>query len=782
MQHNYRAEKLDLSTLNGPQLEAVKHMDGPLVIYSGAGSGKTRVICYRIAHLIENGVTPFSIMAVTFTNKAAREMKERVDSLIGQRARSLLVSTFHSACARFLRIFAKELGYTDSFSIYDDDDQKSLLKDVLKQLEVSEKFLSVAVVKNRIDALKNKGETPQSFKEALARNANGSVSQDVFKRYGEEEHAEIIQKCYELYQKKLKDQNAMDFNDLILQMVLLLEQKEHVLKQLQNRFRYFLVDEFQDTNPIQFRFIQLLSSHTRNLCIVGDDDQSIYSWRGAEPQFILDFSKMYPDARVILMEQNYRSTGNIVKAATGLIAHNLKRAPKQLWTSENSGNFITLKMYADAYEEANAICNQILDSLEKGANFSEFGILYRTNAQSRALEDALRRRMLPYIIYGSVRFYERAEIKTLLAYLRLLVNPDDDAAFCRVISTPKRGFGDKALSKLKEVTVAQDSSLSRVAARIARNDLQADIGRGASALKEVTNLFDRSHSSMSFGNMPSSIISEIVSAIGFEEYLRASYPEDFDDRWLNVLELKNALIDYETRYKEKVDAGEIETGSENLPMKALAAFLEEALLTVEPNHHNVQTGNSSAITLMTIHSAKGLEFDRVFISGLEEGVLPHNNSIESNAAVEEERRLLYVAITRARKHLALTYIMRNRYRGDLPAIPSRFVFELPTDCVAMDLPRRESYSSGIRYEPIEDVGPRPSLLGVAKELKFGLYEHEGTEEEQDNTWQRGSKVNHKVFGMGVIQAVEKSIDGYRLQILFPVVGMKKILHTFVTPA
>lgn len=771
--------RLDLSTLNEPQAEAVRHKDGPLVIYSGAGSGKTRVICYRIAYLIEQGVPPSSIMAVTFTNKAAREMRERVEHLVGMRSRSLLVSTFHSACARFLRTFAREIGYTEAFSIYDDDDQKALLKDVLKELAVPEKFLTPAIVKNRIDGLKNKGETPESYRRKI-RGEDEEIRSEarfVHRRYGEDEHAEIIQKCYDVYQRKLKTQNAMDFNDLILNMVLLLENNERVLMQMQNRFRYFMVDEFQDTNPIQFRLMQALSSHTRNLCIVGDDDQSIYSWRGAEPSFILDFSKLYPDARTIFMEQNYRSTGNIVKAATTLIANNFKRAPKQLWTSQSTGEFIALKMYADAYEEANAICNAILDGLEKGQAFSEFGILYRTNAQSRALEDALRRRMLPYIIYGSVRFYERAEIKTLMAYLRLLANPDDDAAFSRVIGTPKRGFGDKALAQLKEHARMQGTSLSRTAARIARNELKTDISRGVSALKEVTNLFDKAHSSLSFGHPASTVLADIVSTIKFEEYLRASYPEDFDDRWLNVVELKNALIDYEMRLAHNESTGEI--SSEATPMSTLRSFLEEALLTVEPTVHNVQSGNAAAITLMTIHSSKGLEFDRVFISGLEEGVLPHNNSLESNAAIEEERRLLYVAITRARKQLRMSYIIRNRFRGDMPAVPSRFVFELPTDCIAMDTPpKTNSYSPGVRYEAIDD---EPTLMSVTRELKFGLYNHDDKNENAENIWKRGAQVQHKIFGVGVVQAVEKSMDGFRLQILFPVVGIKKILHTFVTP-
>lgn len=776
---------IDKTGLNKPQLAAVEQIDGPMVIYAGAGSGKTRVICYRIANLIANGVSPSSILAVTFTNKAAKEMRERIEQLIGLRARSIIVSTFHSACARFLRIYAKEAGYTESFSIYDDGDQKSLLKDVVKELNIPEKFLTVATIKNKIDRLKNAGETPQDYKVRIRRESTekANVVSSSFVRFGEEEHAEIIQKCYELYQSKLKQQNAMDFNDLILVMVEMLSKREDVLKQMHNRFRYFLVDEFQDTNPTQFKFIELLSAHTKNLCIVGDDDQSIYSWRGAEPAFILDFNKQYPNANVFKLEQNYRSSETIVKAATSIISNNLKRAPKTLWTSQTSGSKILIKTASDPYDEAQFIVNGILNTLKEGARLREFAILYRTNAQSRALEDELRRRMLPYIIYGSVRFYERAEIKILLSYLRLLINPDDDAAFVRMIAVPRRGFGDKAISRLKELAYQNNLSLARAADRIANNEIVTDIGRGLSALKEVSKLFTRCYSSLKVSGKPSIVLDEILTSIHFSDYLRTVYPEDSDDRWLNVLELKNALIEFEGRFETTVqhqkDTGEVDETFVTSNGNMLAAFLEQALLTVEPTVHNVQAGETDAVSLMTIHSSKGLEFDRVFIAGLEEGVLPHMNSLEVAASVEEERRLMYVAVTRARQHLTLTHIRRNRFRPDIFAETSRFIKEVPIECADFIKPASSTtpltnVRSNLNLTLSSSLKSADSILGAPLATTI--------QNETDPSFQEGQRVRHKLFGVGTIQRIEKCLSGFKLEIRFPVVGVKKLMHTYVTLA
>lgn len=801
--------------LNPAQQLAVETLTGPLVVYAGAGSGKTRVICHRIAGLIAQGVPPSYVLAVTFTNKAAKEMRERVEQLVGVRAKSIVVSTFHSACARFLRIFAREAGYLESFSILDDDDQKSLIKEVSQSLNVPDKLLSVATIKNRIDRLKNAGLSPEDYAKQIREHAYDSLeaSRTQMRRFGENEHAELIQKCYALYQYRLKSQNAMDFNDLLMVMVDLLQSNKGVLQQLQNRFRYFLVDEFQDTNPIQFRLIQLLSSHTNNLCIVGDDDQSIYSWRGAEPAFILDFQKFYPEAKIIKLEQNYRSSANIVNAATHLIGHNLRRAPKTLWTQQEAGENVICRSASDPYEESHYICSDLLKKYEQRKHFSDFAILYRTNAQSRVLEDELRRRMVPYIIYGSVRFYERAEIKTLLAYLRLIVNPDDNHAFVRAISHPRRGFGDKALEKLKGFANTKNMSLLKAACSIARNEESVDIGRGLTALKNFERMYSKARSSLDLQGRPSLTLREVLSDIQYEEFLRNTYPEDFDERWLNVVELQNALIEAEMNPIEddladlKPDESNpldifTQSSPEHPGARILSRFLEQALLTVEPTVQSVQSGQSEAITLMTIHSSKGLEFPVVYICGLEEGILPHNNSLESEPAIEEERRLLYVAMTRARESLTLTNIKRNRFRPDLPAETSRFLTELPIDGVQMERrkPIAENWDSdfysGRTNRPhahgAREASPDAVTSAIRKDvfsfmkkadaLESGQADTQKPASNQDQTvWHEGQRVKHKLFGVGIILGIEKSLDGFRLEVRFPVVGTKKLLHTYLQP-
>ena len=796
--------------LNPAQKQAVGTLSGPLVVYAGAGSGKTRVICHRIAALIESGVPPSSILAVTFTNKAAKEMRERVEHLVGGRARSMIVSTFHSACARFLRIFAKEAGYSESFSILDDDDQKSLLKDVTQSLNIPDKLLSVATIKNKIDRLKNAGHTPEEYARQIREHTYDSElsARNQLRRFGENDNAELIQKCYALYQYRLKTQNAMDFNDLLMVMVNLLQQNPSVRQQLQNRFRYFLVDEFQDTNPIQFTLIQLLSSHTKNLCIVGDDDQSIYSWRGAEPAFILDFQKFYPEAVIIKLEQNYRSSSNIVKAATQLIAHNLRRAPKTLWTQSDSGDDVVCKTAVDPYEEAQIVVSDLLRKYDRRKRLSDFAVLYRTNAQSRVLEDELRRRMLPYIIYGSVRFYERAEIKTLLAYLRLIVNPDDNNAFLRAIGTPRRGFGDKAIEKLKEAAAQKNLTLLKTAFALARNEFTADVGRGLPALKNFEKLFSRARSSLDMSGKPSLVLRDILNEMQFEEFLRSAHPEDFDERWLNVIELQNALVELENQPADNnLDELEaalaqpedifLQSAAASQGVRRLSKFLEQALLTVEPTVKSVQSGESDAITLMTIHSSKGLEFPVVFISGLEEGVLPHNNSLESEPAIEEERRLLYVAMTRARESLTLTSIRRNRFRPDLPAETSRFLAELPSEGVQLE--RRSQRTLQLPYDADFDsadgrqfqTSPRNSghaaadsnsIQKIRKDVFSFLKPADALPTESpEQEWFEGQRVRHKLFGTGIVQRIEKSLDGFRLEVRFPVVGVKKLLHTYLQP-
>lgn len=760
-----------LSALNSEQLQAATHLTGPAVVFAGAGSGKTRVICTRIAWLIlEQKVPPSSILAVTFTNKAAKEMKARIEKYIGPfLAKNIVVSTFHAFCAKFLRIYAVEAGFNSSFSIFDDNDQKSLLKDLLKQLNVPDKLLSVATVKSKIDRLKNKGITPEEYLKHLRDGTSVSKQEQSysFQRFGEQYDPELVLKVYQSYQKSLKSQNAMDFNDLLNIMYQTLVSHETVLKSLQNRFQYFLIDEFQDTNPIQFKLLSLLSRHTNNLFIVGDDDQSIYSWRGADPSFILNFNTLYANAKVYKLQQNYRSSIKIIQAAAGIIRNNTTRAEKTIFTQKTDGEKIRIKSCEDPYTESRFIADEIYAAVQNNQSFSDFCILYRTNAQSRSIEDELRRRMLPYVIYGSVRFYERAEIKILLSYLSLIINPKDEAAFQKVVNTPRRGFGDTALQKLKEVARSRNETLLQTADKVVFGEVENNVARSFSGLKTFILNLKKWKTFLNTHNKPSQTLTEIISDIQYEEYLRTTYPEDFDERWLNIIELKNAIVEFEVMPQTEFDTEENTTASSLSGIEKLTLFLERALLVVEPTTFQVQQGQANAVTLMTVHSAKGLEFKNVFIAGLEEGVLPHQNSIDSAIAVEEERRLMYVAVTRAEEKLVLSYCKRNRYKDFLPAQESRFISEIPPECVEWV----ESFQK-------MTLGTRTSFLAATSvKQSFSVQEsNDGTE-----GWRRGQRVAHKTFGEGVVRSIEKSAAGYKLKIQFDKNGEKTLIHTFVTP-
>lgn len=770
---------LNLSLLNKAQYNACVHKDGPAVVYAGAGSGKTRVICSRIGWLItEQNIPASSILAVTFTNKAAKEMKERIDEYIGsQKTKNLIISTFHSFCARFLRIYSSQAGFQPGFSIYDDNDQKSLLKDVLKQLNVPDKLLSVNTVKAKIDKIKNIGQTPEEYLRDIKNNEDLITKENNYqlRQFGEQYDPELIQKVYEIYQRVLKQQNAMDFNDLLLVMYKLIETNSTVLQSLQNRFRYFLIDEFQDTNPIQFKLIQLLSSHTKNLFIVGDDDQSIYSWRGAEPSFILNFDKEFTDAKVYKLEENYRSSDKIIGAATSVIKNNYKRADKSIFTNKTDGKKVKFKSCEDAYTEARFIANEIYTGIQNDEKFSDYCILYRTNAQSRSIEDELRRRMMPYVIYGSVRFYERAEIKILLSYLKLIVNSNDEAALQKIINTPRRGFGDKAIQNLKDLSMQRNEGMLKTLTEVVYGTIENDITRSLSGVKDFVMNYQKWKNNIQEHNKPSLTLAQIISDINFEAFLKTSHPEDFDERWLNVIELKNALVEYENfQYDDEFS----ENSTPKTGLNKLSLFIEQAMLTIEPTVFNAQQGSANAVTLMTIHSAKGLEFPNVFIAGLEEGILPHQNSIDLPESVEEERRLMYVAITRAKNKLTLTNSKKNRYKDFLPAQESRFISEIP-----------EQYLEYLdRFQSIKkEFGKIPSTNTTRFVDKPRIFKGDDLLTEQksyntdDNIWKKGQRVSHKVFGEGIIRDIEKSAQGYRLKIKFEKssVGEKTLIHTYV---
>jgi DNA helicase-2/ATP-dependent DNA helicase PcrA len=800
-----------LSALNAKQREAALHRDGPLAIYAGAGSGKTRVIVHRIAHLIEEGVPSSSILALTFTNKAAREMRERLQNLVGYPARNVLVSTFHAACARFLRVYATHIGYSANFSIADDGDQKALLKRIVSDLRIPESRASVQTFRGKIDRLKNKGWDPAAYAQHLAEQAPGiySEAQGSFTRFGEDVDPGLILKVYQRYEDELKAADSMDFNDLLLKMVRLLKESSTTTQQMQNRFRYFLIDEFQDTNPIQFEWVQLLSSHTHNVCIVGDDDQSIYSWRGAEPKFIMEFQKFYPLATVVKLEQNYRSTGNIIQGASALISHNAVRAPKTLWTAAPQGEKIRVVKRQDNHSEAAWIADEMLQLSSSGVSYGDFAVLYRTNAQSRVLEDELRRRMLPYIIYGSVRFYERAEIKLLLTYLRLLVNFKDNLAFEKCVNAPKRGFGDKALSDLHEVAARHGLCLSQAAARIAYGEIESPFTRGLNGLKKFVELYTRLKIKIDAGEPAPEVLKLLLAETDFENHLRVNYPEDFDERWLNVVELQNALAEFTEEHTSQTELPEAP--------HPLAAFLESAALTVEPQKQNVESGSDDAITLMTIHSAKGLEYNRVYVAGLEEGTIPHMNARDTPADVEEERRLLYVAMTRARTHLTLVRVARHRFRRDMYTQKSRFLDEVPAE-ICEEIREGETHLSQAwaqhkyRQEPKgrgsqaqwgtehetswSSQGDRPArhkkitqsdrerAAPALKRLQDMVRSADDlAHPDQDDgrsPFQPGVRVRHKVFGIGTVKTCEKSVGAYRLEVRFPQAGTKRLMHTYVS--
>ena len=762
---------VDLSHLNQEQLKAATHDTGPAVIYAGAGSGKTRVICHRVAWLIEQGVLPSRIMCVTFTNKAAREMKERIQKVAPAGATGIQVSTFHSTCAKFLRIFTKEAGYQEGFSIYDDSDQKTVLKTVIKRLNIPDKILTTSQLKYHFDSLKNQGFTPETLKEDIEKHPDeGSRHMELsglaYSNALPDSPDKILLTCYELYTSLMKQQNAMDFGDLILQMVKLLEKDESVLAMMQRRYSYFMVDEFQDTNPIQFRLMELLSSHTNNLVIVGDDDQSIYSWRGAEPQFILNFHKKFDDVKVFKLEQNYRSTQKIVNSAMNLICSNVQRADKKLFTENTEGEPIDIAGFQEPSAEAQWICKQVMGGLKEGSQLSDYAVLYRTNAQSRALEDAFRRHMVPYVIYGSVRFYERAEIKDLLSYLKLLVNPHDDASFLRAINTPRRSVGPKAVSLLQEIAVGNQLSLAQAAFRVAHGEINANLGRGLKGVTLFTDLMGVLYTKLQTTNSPAEVLKQLLSSVEYSAHLTKTYAEDSEDRILNVKELLRAFEEY----------GDKNPGTSGKDL--LVNFLEEATLTVEPKRNQVEEGSAEAITLMTIHAAKGLEFKKVFVSGLDEGTLPHANSSDDPTQLEEERRLLYVAMTRAQEHLSITYSRTHRFRRGMPVSKSRFLRELPEDNlldVFGDTFRKVRKPINNLDNLFEKIRDNPKLkeashLSVVKEP-----------EEDEVTWKNGMLVMHRIFGQGKITEVEPARDGYKLQILFPQAGYKTIMDRFVKP-
>ncbi|MGB3683969.1 MAG: UvrD-helicase domain-containing protein [Rubrobacteraceae bacterium] len=635
-----------LDSLNPTQADAVSHTDGPLLILAGAGSGKTRVLTHRIAYILEQGLAASDeILAITFTNKAAREMKERVAILVGPESRKMWVSTFHAFCARILRVHAEKLGYKREFTIYDGGDQVRLVKRCIIELGKDPKRFN-----------------PRSFQSQISAAKNVLMSPDDYLRNTEGYMAENVAEVYDLYQKRLYENNAMDFDDLIMQTVALLELFSEVRERYQQRFKYIHVDEYQDTNHGQYRLVNILAAKHRNLCVVGDDDQSVYSWRGADIRNILDFERDYPETIVVKLEQNYRSTQTILGAANAVVANNASRKYKELWTAGDEGERIRVFTASDEYAEARFIVSEIERLVDSDVSLDDIAVFYRTNAQSRALEDVLVREGISYQIVGGVRFYERAEIRDAMAYLAVISNPDDSGALERIINTPKRGLGATSVAKLQDYARRNGISLYETLSEVDEVDVTAAARKSCRAVRELFEGWRVAAREVP----PTEIIEAVLAESGYKGELEAERTIEAESRLENLEELINAAREY-----ERVE-----------PAPTLDGFLQEQMLYSEVD----KVGAAGTATLMTLHNAKGLEYGHAFIVGMEEGTFPHARSLDEQN-LEEERRLFYVGITRAMKSLTLSYAkLRSNWGEREYQMPSRFLSEIPDEFKSGTLP------------------------------------------------------------------------------------------------
>jgi DNA helicase-2/ATP-dependent DNA helicase PcrA len=730
-----------LDTLNPPQQEAVLHGDGPLLILAGAGSGKTRVITRRIAHLIgRRAVQPWQILAVTFTNKAADEMRRRVEELLGARGLTVALGTFHSTCVKILRKWHTEVGLRSSFVIYDEADQLSLIKDCLRALNLSERVVNPRGVAARISRAKNELLTPGEY----ATLAN---------EFAEERAAKV----YALYQERLRASHAVDFDDLLMLAVLLFREKPHALHYHQNLWRYVLVDEYQDTNHAQYQIVNLLSQRHGNLCVVGDDDQSIYRWRGADLNNILDFERDHPGCKVIKLEQNYRSTQTILDAAGGVVAHNVGRKGKTLWTENPAGDPVVFYQARDEQAESDFVVGTIRRLLAEGTyGPDDFAVFYRTNAQSRVLEDALRREVTPYVIVGGLRFYERKEIKDLLAYLRLVANPDDAQSLKRIVNVPPRGIGQTSVEKLEGLATAERVSLWQ-ACRLA-GERKLLTPKTQKALAELLALIERTQARVEVTSLPELIV-ELLDTTGYLADLKSEGTIEAESRMENLQELVSAAREFMERSEDQ----------------SLQAFLDSVALIADIDE---MAEGKGAVTLMTLHSAKGLEFPVVFMTGLEEGVFPHARSLTDDDELEEERRLCYVGMTRARERLYLSAALSRRlYNNDSFNLPSRFLDEVPAHLL-----ERVNGMSGRQRGSAESRVPRAECWGAgdggrAPEQASQGPRYEPLEPFVDHL-QVGMRVRHPDWGIGTIRERIGEGEDLKVVVTFAGVGRKRLAARF----
>ncbi len=741
--------KMDLTVLNEQQRQAAEHLNGPLLILAGAGSGKTRTMTYRIANLLDHGVPAWQILALTFTNKAAREMKNRIGALVGEAvAEDMWVGTFHSICVHILRRDIEKIGYQRSFTIYDDDDQLRVIKDWLKQLKIDDKILSARDVRNIISDSKNKLMTPDEWFRASDKAYRDQQIHDVYVRY----------------EQTLRDNNALDFDDLLMKTLQLLMDHPPVLEYYQKRFKYVHVDEYQDTNMAQYEIVRLITAESHQLCVVGDDDQSIYGWRGADIRNILNFEKDYPDCKVIKLEQNYRSTSTILDAANQVIAHNEGRKEKALWTENAQGEKIKLYSAGDEREEAAWISGQIRQMHEHGWPYAEMAVLYRLHAQSRILEEMLVRAGIPYRVYGGTRFYERREIKDILAYLRVIENPSDTVSLKRIINMPRRSIGDTTVSQLETQAMSENVPMFSI------------LSDPPEALSSRARRCVMDFAQMMFGlmgrkdSMPlDEFVQTILDETGLINQLEKEPEEAYQTRRENLMEFVGAAREY-------IDRAEAED-------RSLEAFLENVALITDLDR---QEDAPQFVTLMTLHSAKGLEFDAVFMAGMEENVFPSYRAINEDDRLEEERRLAYVGITRARKQLCLTLARQRTIFNQISYNrPSRFISEIPPrlieDVWALSrqhfgeepAPLRKPHNREPRNIDFGTPGMgQLNIPGVSK----GFVPSQATKLSGSalmKMYQPGDRVMHRKFGEGKVVSVEKAGADARITIDFIAYGSKE---------
>ncbi|RPK07962.1 DNA helicase PcrA [Priestia endophytica] len=725
----YLSEKL-LTGLNPEQKKAVQTTDGALLIMAGAGSGKTRVLTHRIAYLmVEKEVAPWNILAITFTNKAAREMKERIMNILGGSGEDIWISTFHSMCVRILRRDIDRIGYNRNFTILDSTDQLSVIKQILKEKNLDPKKFDPRGLLGKISSAKNELLTPKQYAAK-----GGSLLE------------EVAAEVYTEYQKRLRKNQALDFDDLIMVTIQLFQQVPEVLEFYQRKFQYIHVDEYQDTNHAQYMLVKLLGERFKNVCVVGDSDQSIYRWRGADITNILSFEQDYPNANVILLEQNYRSTKNILEAANRVIQHNTGRKPKNLWTDNNEGPKVSHYQASSEHEEAQFVAGKIRELVNEGKRkYSDFAILYRTNAQSRVMEEVLLKSNINYSIVGGIKFYDRKEIKDLLAYLRLIANPDDDISLTRIVNVPKRGVGATSVDKIANYAVSQDISMFRAIAEVEQIGVSARVQKSLLEFREMIDHLTNMQDYLSI----TELVEEILDRSGYRDMLKTEKTIESQSRLENIDEFLSVTQEFEK-------------GSED---KSLVAFLTDLALVADIDRlDDEEEDTNDQVVLMTLHSAKGLEFPVVFLIGMEEGVFPHSRSLFEDDEMEEERRLAYVGITRAEEELyLLNAIMRTLFGKTNVNPASRFIGEIPSELI-------ESIGQSKEKSPFSRPGPRrPSVKRTVLQSTGG----------GDIDWNVGDKASHKKWGVGTVVSVKGEGDNKELDIAFPSpIGIKRLLAKF----